>query len=160
MDSARVFALVALASDDAFVAVFDAKYHYNFWRPVTAIRNADLTGNKATPRDAAWLPLGDTPMHPEYPCAHCITSTAVGTVLQNVLGNEIPEVSMTSATAPGVTRKWTRLQDYFDEVSLARIYAGLHYRFSAKVGEDMGRKIAALTVNTQLRPQATAEPRR
>jgi hypothetical protein len=160
VDSARLFALVAIASDDAFVAVFDAKYHYNFWRPVTAVRNADLTGNKATPRDAAWLPLGDTPMHPEYPCAHCITSTAVGTVLQNVLGNEIPEVSMTSATAPGVTRKWTRVQDYCDEISLARIYAGFHYRFSAKVGEDMGRKIAALTVNTQLRPQATAEPRR
>jgi hypothetical protein len=78
VDSARLFALVAIASDDAFIAVFDAKYHYNFWRPVTAIRNADLTGNKATPRDPAWLPFGqsslpsgDTPMHPEYPCAHC-----------------------------------------------------------------------------------------
>jgi hypothetical protein len=150
-DSARLFALVAMATDDALIAVFDAKYHYNFWRPVTAIRNADLAGNKATARDPAWLPLGDTPMHPEYPCAHCITSTAAGEVLKSVLGNEIPEVSMTSPTAPGVTRKWTRIGDYYDEVALARIYAGFHYRNSNKVGADMGRKIAELTVGTQLR---------
>ena len=150
IDSARLFALVAMATDDAFIAVFDAKYHYNFWRPVTAIRSADLAGNKATPRDPAWLPLGDTPMHPEYPCAHCISSAAAGEVLKSVFGNEIPEVAMTSPTAPGVTRKWTRISDYFEEVALARIYAGFHYRNSNKVGADMGRRIAELTVGTQL----------
>jgi hypothetical protein len=161
VDCARLFALVALAADDAFIAVFDAKYAYNFWRPVTAIRNADQTGNKATPRDAAWLPLGDTPMHPEYPCAHCITSTAVATVLKSAFGNDIPEVSMTSPTAPGVTRKWTRLQDYADEISLARILAGFHYRFSATAGEEMGRKIGELVVSTQLRSaEAAAGPRK
>jgi len=151
VDSARLFALVAVATSDAFIAVFDAKYHYNFWRPVTAIRNADLTGNKATPRDATWLPLGDTPMHPEYPCAHCITSAAAGTVLQSTFGNDIPAVSMTSATAAGVTRTWTRVSDYIEEVSAARIYAGFHYRFSGAVGQEMGRQIARLTLETQLR---------
>lgn len=155
VDSARLFALVAIASDDAFIAVFDAKYHYNFWRPITAIRNADLTGNKATPRDASWLPLGDTPMHPEYPCAHCITSGAAAVVLMSVLGNDIPEVSMTSPTAPGVTRTWTRLQDYADEVAMARIYAGFHYRFSNKIALGMGRKIGELTVSTRMRGAAT-----
>src|SRR5262249_38871102 len=90
-DSPRLFALVAIATSDAFIAVFDAKYHYNLWRPVTAIRNADVTGNKATPRDPSWLPLGDTPMHPEYPCAHCITSAAAAVVLQSLFGNDIPE---------------------------------------------------------------------
>jgi hypothetical protein len=160
IDSARLFALVAMAADDAFIAVFDAKYHYNLWRPVTAIRNADLTKNPKTQRDANWLPLGETPMHPEYPCAHCITNAAVTAVLRSVFGEEIPEVSMTSATAPGVTRKWTRLQDITDEVSAARIYAGFHYRFSTKVGEDMGRKIGELTLKTQLRAQeASALPR-
>jgi hypothetical protein len=158
VDSARLFALVAIATDDAFIAVFDAKYHYNFWRPLTAIRNADLTGNKATPRDSSWLPLGDTPMHPEYPCAHCITSAAAGGVLQSLFGNDIPEVLMTSATAPGVTRKWTRVQDYVDEVAVARIYAGFHYRFSNNMAQDMGRKISELTVATQLR-QAVAGSR-
>ena len=89
-----------MATADSFVAVFEAKYHYNLWRPVTAIRNADITGNAGTPRDASWLPLVDTPMHPEYPCAHCISSTAAATVLQQVLGNDLPEVSMTSPRAP------------------------------------------------------------
>jgi hypothetical protein len=169
VDSARAFALAAMAADDAFIAVFDAKYHYNFWRPITAIRNADLTGNKATPRDASWLPfgqsslpLGDTPMHPEYPCAHCITSSAVAAVLKSVFGNEIPEVSMTSPTAPGVTRTWTRIEDYTNEVATSRIYAGFHYRNSTKVGQDMGRKIGELAVATRLRGAvaAAAEPRR
>ncbi|HEY4403838.1 MAG TPA: vanadium-dependent haloperoxidase [Xanthobacteraceae bacterium] len=159
VDSARLFALVAMATDDAFIAVFDAKYAYNFWRPVTAIRNADLSGNRATPREASWLPLGDTPMHPEYPCAHCITSSAAATVLRSVFGNDIPQVSMTSPTAPGVTHSWTRIQDYADEVSVARIYAGFHFRFSTRIGEDMGQKIGELTVATQLGSAQAASQR-
>ncbi len=161
VDSARLFALVAIATDDAFIAVFEAKYHYNFWRPVTAIRNADLSGNPATPRDPAWLPLGDTPLHPEYPCAHCITSTAAASVLQAAFGDEIPEVSMTSATAPGIIRRWTRLRDYADEVATARIYAGFHYRFSNEAAQEMGRKIAEHAVRTQLQGlSASATPAR
>ena len=153
VDCARIYALVAIAGADAFISVFDAKYAYNLWRPVTAIRNADQTNNPATPRDATWLPLGDTPMHPEYPCAHCITSAAVYAVLQSVADAEVGEISLTSPTAPGVTRKWTRLQDYSDEVALARIYAGFHYRFSAEVGKEMGKKIGEQVIATQLRRQ-------
>jgi hypothetical protein len=152
VDCARLFALGSMAGIDAFIAVFDAKFAYNLWRPVTAIRNADLTSNPATPRDASWLALGDTPPHPEYPCAHCIVSAAVSTVLDTVVGNEVGEILLTSPTAPGVTRRWTRLQDYRDEVSNARIYAGFHYRFSTEVAKDMGRKIGELTVKTKLRP--------
>ena len=151
VDSARLFALVAMATNDAFVAVFDAKYHYNFWRPVTAIRNADLSDNPATQRDQRWLPLGDTPMHPEYPCAHCITSSAAATVLQSVFGNDIPEVSMTSASAPGVTRRWTKLQDYADEVAVARIYGGFHYRFSTS-----GRTWVARSPSSRSKPSCAA----
>ena len=161
VDCARLFALTSIAGFDAIVAVFDAKYQYNFWRPVTAIRNADITQNPATSREESWLPLGDTPMHPEYPCAHCITSAAISTVLRNVVGDEFGEFSLTSPTAPGVTRKWTRLQDYSDEVANARIYAGFHYRFSTEVGKDMGKKIGELTASTQLRgPEALADPKR
>jgi hypothetical protein len=161
VDCARLFALVAMAGSDAGTAVFDAKYAYNLWRPVTAIRNADQTGNGATPREASWQPLGDTPMHPEYPCAHCIVSQSVSAVLQAVAGEGIGEMTLTSPTAPGVTRTWTRFQDYNDEVANARIYAGFHYRFSTEVGKEMGKKIGELTVATQLRgATATAEPRR
>src|SRR5215475_4091629 len=161
VDCARLFALTSMAGNDAYIAVFDAKYTYNLWRPITAIRNADQTNNSATPRDASWRPLGDTPMHPEYPCAHCINSAAVSAVLQGVAGNEIGEISMSSPTAPGVIRKWTRLQDYSEEVSMARIYAGFHYRFSTIVGKDMGKKIGELVVTTQMRraDSAAAQPR-
>ena len=148
VDCARLYALTSIAGADAFIAVFEAKYTYNLWRPVTAIRNADLTSNPATPREASWQPLGVTPMHPEYPCAHCIVASAVATVLQHVVGNEISDVTLTSPTAAGVTRKWTRLQDYSDEVSNARIYAGFHYRFSTEAGKDMGKKIGDLAVTT------------
>ena len=87
----------------ALIAVFDAKYHYEFWRPITAIRNGDIDDNPATERDAAWQPMEATPMHPEYPCAHCIESASLAGVVQAVFGTaEIPEVSMTSPTAPGL----------------------------------------------------------
>jgi hypothetical protein len=151
LDCARLFALTSMAAEDAFIAVFDAKYAFNFWRPVTAIRNADQTGNPGTPRDAAWLPLGDTPMHPEYPCAHCITAAAVAAVLQGVVGDDVGEIAVTSPTAPGVVRRWSNLASYRDEVSNARVWAGFHYRFSTEVGKDMGKKIGELTVATQLR---------
>jgi hypothetical protein len=153
LDCARLYALASMAGEDAYIAVFDAKYAFNFWRPVTAIRNADQSGNPATPRDATWQPLGDTPMHPEYPCAHCITSAAVVAVLRGVVGEDVGEITLTSPAAPGVVRRWTRLDDYRDEVSNARIWAGFHYRFSTEVGKDMGTKIGELTVATQLQPR-------
>src|SRR5207244_2658537 len=77
--NARLLAVATQAMDDAIIAVMDAKYHYNFWRPITAIRNGDLDGNDATEQEASWVPFIDTPMHPEYPCAHCILSAMVAT---------------------------------------------------------------------------------
>jgi hypothetical protein len=147
IDCARLYALVSMATSDAFIAVFDAKYAYNFWRPITAIRNADLTSNPATPRDASWSPLGTTPAHPEYPCAHCIVAAAVAEVLHRVAGDDLGELTLTSA---GVTRRWKRLEDYSNEVALARIYAGFHYRFSTETAKSMGRHIGELAVTTQL----------
>jgi hypothetical protein len=161
VDCTRLFALVAMAGNDAIISVMDGKYAYNLWRPITAIRNADTTGNQATPREASWLALGETPMHPEYPCAHCITSSAVGAVLTTVLGDQIPEFSLTSTTLPGVTRKWKSIEDYNAEVASARIYAGFHYRFSTTVGREMGKKIGELVATTQLRgAMALAAPPR
>ena len=76
--NARLYAAVAQAMDDAMIGVFDAKYHYHFWRPSTAIRNGDVDGNDATERDATWAPFSDIPLHPEYPSAHSILASAVG----------------------------------------------------------------------------------
>jgi hypothetical protein len=153
LDSARFMALVSVAAADAYIAVFDAKYHYDFWRPITAIRNGDTDDNPATERSATWQPIDNTPMHPEYPCAHCITSAAVASVVEATLGTaDIPEVTMTSPTAPGTTHRWTNVWAYADEVSAARIYAGFHYRFSTRVGQDMGRKIGRLAVQNVMQP--------
>jgi hypothetical protein len=153
IDCARLFALTAMARADALIAVFDAKYHYEFWRPVTAIRNGDNDGNAATERDAGWQPLDQTPMHPEYPCAHCIVSASLAGVVQTVLGSaDIPEVSITSPTAPGVTHRWTNLRAFVDEVSEARISAGFHWRFSTEVGRDMGYRIGEYVVQNYMQP--------
>lgn len=157
LDSARLFALVTVARADALIAVFDAKYHYDFWRPITAIRHGDNDGNPATERDATWLPIADTPMHPEYPCAHCIAAASMCAVIESVLGTrDISEVSMTSRTAPGATRRWTNLHDFVKEVSEARIWAGFHYRSSARVGQEMGEKIGAHVVANYMQPIAVA----
>jgi hypothetical protein len=154
IDSARFMALFAVALTDAYIAVFDAKYHYEFWRPITAIRNGDISGNPATELDATWQPIDNTPMHPEYPCAHCIQSGAAAAVIESVLGSaDIPEVSVTSSTAPGVTHRWTNLGVFSDEISNARIWAGFHYRFSTRVGTDMGRQIGAYVVKSVMQPQ-------
>jgi hypothetical protein len=160
VDSARFMALVSTAVADSFIAVFDAKYHYEFWRPITAIRNGDIDDNPATELDAAWQPIDNTPMHPEYPCAHCISSAAVASVIEGVLGSaDIPEVTMTSTAASGVTHRWTNVWTYADEVSLARIYAGFHYRFSTRVGQDMGRQIGKLVVQKLMREANLAQAR-
>jgi hypothetical protein len=156
LDSARFMALIAVAKSDAFVAVFDAKYHYDFWRPITAIRNGDLDDHPGTERDATWQPLEATPMHPEYPCAHCIQSGSVASVVKAVLGTvDIAEVAMTSPTAPGVTHRWTNLDAYTDEVANARIWAGFHYRFSTRVGTDMGHRIGEYVVKSIMQPAVT-----
>lgn len=151
--NARLFAAVAQAADDALIAVFDAKYHYGLWRPVTAIRNGDIDDNDATERDPSWTPFIDTPMHPEYPCAHCIQAAAVGAVLQAEVGNgPQPRWTTTSSTANGAARSWPTIEAFVQEVSNARIYDGVHYRFSTEVGSAMGQRVGELAVAKVMRP--------
>jgi hypothetical protein len=153
-DNARLFAVAAMAMDDALIAVFDAKYAYNLWRPVTAIRNGDIDGNNATERDAGWTPFIDTPMHPEYPCAHCIVSGALGAVLDAEIDpGPTPTLTSASPTAGGTARTWASTGDFTKEVAQARIYDGVHYRFSTEVGSAMGRKIGEMAVKNL--PRAT-----
>ena len=153
VESARFMTLAGIAINDALIAVLDAKYHYNFWRPVTAIRNGDIDGNPATEREPTWQPIADTPMHPEYPCAHCILSGSVAGVVKAALGTvDIPEIAVTSPTAPGVTHRWTNMTAFTDEVANARIWAGFHYRFSTRVGTDMGLNIGEYVVKSVMQP--------
>ena len=151
--NARLLAIAAMAMDDALIAVFDAKYTYNFWRPVTAIRNGDVDGNDATERDPSWTPFIDTPMHPEYPCAHCIVSASLGAVLQAELGSgPVPAMSSASSTAGGAVRTWKSVDEFVQEVAVARIYDGVHYRNSTVVGSAMGKQIGELAVKSFPKP--------
>jgi hypothetical protein len=160
IDGARFMAVTSVALADAYISVLDAKYHYDFWRPITAIRNGDSDDNPATERDATWQPIDNTPMHPEYPCAHCIGSAALAAAAEAIFGTaEVAEIAMTSPTAPSVTHRWTNLRAYADEVSHARIWAGFHYRFSVRVGQDMGRKIGDYVVKNVMQPAAVADAR-
>lgn len=148
-DNARLLAVAAMAMDDGLIAVFDGKYTYNLWRPVTAIRNGDLDGNNATDRDPGWTPFIETPMHPEYPCAHCIVAGALGAVLEAEIGSgPTPTLSSASSTAGGAVRTWASVGDFTKEVAQARIYDGVHYRFSTEVGSAMGKKIGELAVKS------------
>lgn len=145
--NARLFAAVAQAMDDAMIGVFDAKYHYGFWRPVTAIRNGDTDGNDATARDAAWASLIDAPMHPEYPSGHSILAATVATVLKAEIGSgPMPVLATSSPTAKGATRRWNDLDEFVREVSNARIWGGIHFRAATQAGEAMGRRIGELAV--------------
>jgi hypothetical protein len=158
--SARFMALFSMAMVDCGIAFFDAKYKYEFWRPITAIRNGDIDGNSATERDASWEPIDATPLHPEYPCAHCVQSSTAAAVIQGLLGSdEIPEVALTSPFVPGVTHRFTNLRAFTDEVANARIYAGFHYRFSTIAGREMGEKIGAWTVESIMPPIQAAVAR-
>jgi hypothetical protein len=160
VDSARFMALVSVGLNEALIAVFDAKYHYNFWRPITAIRNGDIDDNARTDREATWQPIDNTPMHPEYPCAHCILSGTVAGVVKAVLGTtDTPEIAITSATLPGVTHRWTNLEAFTQEVANARIWSGFHYRFSTRVGTGMGLQIGDYVVQNAMQPAGVADRR-
>lgn len=138
--NARLFATAAQAMDDALIAVFDAKYHHRFWRPVTAIR-----AGAAEPGEAGWTSLIESPMHPEYPSAHSILASTLGTLLQAEAGGApLPELATSSPSAQGATRRWSSVDAFVQEVSMARVYGGIHYRFSTEVGTAMGRQVGAL----------------
>jgi len=143
--NARLYAAVTAAMNETETSVFEAKYHYLFWRPITAIRNGDRDGNSATERDPDWVPLIVTPMQPEYPCAHCMLAATIATVLRAEAGGKSAlNLSTTSNTAPGVTRHWTSTDAVVQEVTMARIWAGVHYRTSTEAGNRMGEQVGEL----------------
>jgi hypothetical protein len=162
VDSARFMAAFAAAMTDAYIAVFDAKYHYEFWRPITAIRNGDIDGNPATEIDPSWQPLDATPQHPEYPCAHCLLSGAAAAVIESYGGlQDVQEIWLMSPTAPGITHRWSSLDAFTNEVANARVWAGFHYRSSGRVGTAMGRDVGRYVAANFAPPQnAAAHPAR
>jgi hypothetical protein len=148
--NARLFALLAMASADAIIACWDAKYAYHGWRPVQAIRSGGVPGRTADP---AWEPAVPTPPFPGYVSGHACFGGAAQVVLESVFGRgEVPRVTLTTASAPGVARHYTSISSIVEEASNARIWGGVHWRTDQTVGEELGRTIGRLVVDTQLRP--------
>jgi hypothetical protein len=154
VDNARLFALYKMIDDDVMLASVDSKFHYDFWRPITAIRNAADDGNPATEADPNWEPLITTPNHPEYPCAHCTQSAATAELMKAEYGNSPPSgVRVASKSSPNLAVQVLPTWDkWAADVSASRTYGGVHYRFSNEAGEAMGRKIAQLALAKFMRP--------
>jgi hypothetical protein len=151
-EAARDFALLNVAGADARIACWDAKYAFNFWRPVTAIQRADEDGNPATQADPAWTPLVATPNFPEYVSGHTTVSGAMATVLR-LLFDDDPGVAFTatSPTNPGFERHWTTFSEGVREVIDARVYSGIHFRSSDERGARLGRQVARFAATRAFR---------
>ena len=155
VDNARLFALYQMAMDDAVQAMIVAKLHYDYWRPITAIRNGDRDGNAATQPDASWTPLLPTPNFPEYPCGHCTAAGVQTEVLKLAAG--LPAATPVRVAAGGnpnmavqTVKSWDEL---VQQVSDSRMLGGVHYRFSNEAGEEIGRRAARIVVERVLRPR-------
>ena len=154
VQNARMFAMIKMIEDDAMMAIAEAKLHYNFWRPITAIRNGEMDNNPATAPDPAWEPLITTPNHPEYPCGHCIFAAATAEYMKVEVGNtpawgvRVSSRSIPNAAVQALPSwdEWTR------QVSYSRTLGGVHYRFSNEAAEKMGRDIAQLAMAKVMRP--------
>ena len=152
-ENARLFALLNMAIANTFITDWDAKFTYNFWRPVTAIRNGDTDSNEATERDPGWTPLNATPMHPEYPSQATIICGAAVSILEEFFGpNPKAAFTITDVANPAVRREFPTLMTMADEHANVRIWGGIHFRNSLEIGEQMGRKIGAYLAANAMTP--------
>lgn len=157
-NEARLFALADLALADGLIGVFDAKYAYGFWRPVTAIPLADTDANPDTSPDASWLPLVATPNHPEYPSAHATITTSLTTALAAFFGSDHIRSTVSSTVAgAGGPRQFTSFSAISLDVQDARILAGFHFRFSTDAGQMLGSNIGRRLARHVLTPVSREE---
>ena len=153
-ESARLFALLNLTFADGVIAFYDAKYVYNFWRPVTAIRAADTDNNPETLADPNWLPeTTNTAPDPSYPGAHAVISAAGASVLISFFDRDRFDFTVTSEVMAGVTRSFTRISAAEEEATLSRTFAGQHFRSDLTAGQRLGRNVADFVVDNFLTPR-------
>ncbi len=160
-ESARLFGLLNLAMTDGYIGTWEAKYHYRFWRPVTAIRLAGIDGNPATTADPTWTPLVQTPPIPDYDSGHAVEGGTAAQVLKRFFRTDRMSFSVCSFTLPAgqkcsdaspTLRHFTKFSQAADENALSRIYVGFHFRDAVATGTNHGEKIGNRAVNHFLRP--------
>ena len=161
-ENARLFGLLNMAMADGYIGSWETKYHYKFWRPVTAIRLADTDGNPNTEADPLWTPLQLTYPMPDYDSGHAVQGGVAAEVLQRVLGTDDIRFKNCSYTLPAgqtcadpspTLRSYRSFSEAANENAVSRILIGIHFRRAVEVGIEHGRKIAARTVTHFMRPQ-------
>jgi hypothetical protein len=151
-ENARIFALLNMAMFDAAVAVFETKYFYNLWRPVTAIRAGDKDGNRRTDPDPNWLPLVVTPPFPSYPSGHAGIGGAARRVLESVFGADGHSIVLTNPLIPEVVLHYTSWKQITDDIDDARVFGGVHYRFDQEAGARQGWQVGGYVLRHKLTP--------
>ena len=140
VDNARLYAMLYMTAADALISVWDDKAHWSFWRPITAIREADIDGNPTTEQDAGWLPLIPTPPYPEHPSGHTGLSGSFVKTLQQFFGTD--RVAWSDINNAGLRRSFTRFSQAIDEIVDARVWSGIHFRTADEQGERIAKQIA------------------
>ncbi len=153
LESARVMALVNMALADSYTAGWDSKYHYNLWRPFTAIRKAGIDGNTETNVDLNWEPLMPTPPVQDYPSTHSVLGNAGATVLTSLLGKNTGFSMNSTSGTEGSVRTFKSFLAAADENADSRVSAGIHFRFACEAGQEMGNKIGEYIVKNHLLPR-------
>ena len=150
--NARLFALLAMAMADASFTAWETKYHYSFWRPLTAIRGADNDGNDLTEADSEWLPLINTPAHPSYASGHATVSGAARAVLDWAFGSDGHDVTLTHSTLPDIVLQYSAWDEITDDIDDARVYGGIHFTFDQEEGAHQGSRVGKFIFRKYLRP--------
>ena len=150
-DHARLLAQLYVSLGDASIGCFDSKYHYNFWRPITAIQTSLDDGNPATETDVTWTPLANTPSHPEYPAAHGCIAGAIAETMRRVVGEHV-RVVFTSKVPGTIAHDFNGPDAIVDEIIDARVYGGMHYRNSVVHGARLGRLTAEWVAEHYFKP--------
>jgi hypothetical protein len=151
-ENARALALMNMAMNDALVASFFNKYHYNFWRPETAIHNGDTDGNSKTQADSGYESFILTPCFPSYPSNHGSATTAAAEVLKRIWGEAGHSITLFNPAIPNIVLRYSTFKEITDDVSDARVYGGIHFRTDQLAGGKLGRAIGAAVYKQNLRP--------
>jgi membrane-associated phospholipid phosphatase len=151
-DNARALALINMAMSDSLVASFLNKYHFNFWRPETAIHAGDADGNSNTVGDPNWAPFIVTPCFPSYPSNHGSASNGAAEVMRRIYGDDGVSITLTNPAVPTIVLQYTSLKQITDDISDARIYGGIHFRTDQVAGAHLGRAVGKAIYKNNLRP--------
>jgi hypothetical protein len=151
-ENARAFALINMATNDSLVASFFNKYHYNFWRPETAIRAGDTDGNPRTIADPSFMPFVTTPCFPSYPSNHGSAGNGAAEVMRRLYGEAGHTITLTNPAVPTIVLQYTSFKQITDDISDARVYGGIHFRTDQVAGEHLGKAVGRAVYKSNLRP--------